>query len=79
MQTSRIHNALHPFISFLAAPIAEQGQCKTSSYSARVLNCCTCSPNPIKRLRKFQTGPSGKQTAIVALHRASSGIALNYP
>ena len=30
MQISKILNALHPFISFLPAPAAEQGQCKTS-------------------------------------------------
>ena len=33
MQTSKILNALHPFIIFLPAPSSEQGQCKTSSYS----------------------------------------------
>ena len=28
MQISKIHNALHPFISFLPAPSSEQAQCK---------------------------------------------------
>ena len=33
MQKSSIHNALHPFITYLPAPTAGQEQCKTSSYS----------------------------------------------
>ena len=33
MQISKNHNALHLFISYLPAPIAEQGQCKSSSCS----------------------------------------------
>ena len=38
MQISEIHNALHPVISFLATPTAEQGQCKTSSYGLELLH-----------------------------------------
>ena len=32
MQISKINNVLHPFISYLPAPDAEQGHCKASSY-----------------------------------------------
>ena len=55
MQKSRIRNALHPFISFLAAPTAEQGQCKTSSYGPTELHILPISGCSQLRCRLLST------------------------